>query len=162
MHLRPKLSLVLVKCVVVFGSFLMTDTLFFIPPCAPELRSDCTRWGFHFKCSKRINNIEFRWVYGLWERNLSVSLQQSRPEERKSSIALVTDVRLIYLSVTAPRLSHNTHQSSNILCWSSLSCCHGEFSSFLLFSGFMASLFSACPFGFHPGLLLYLFSTIFI
>lgn len=115
----------------------------FIPPCAPEMRSDCTRWSFHFKWKKRLNNIEFRWVFGLWERNSSVSLQQSGPEDCKSSIDLVTDVRLIYLSVTALRLSHNTHQSRNILRWSSLSFCLGEFSSFLLFSGFMLSCLSS-------------------
>lgn len=78
------------------------------------MRSHCTRWSFHFTPNKRLNNIEFRWVFGLWERNLSVSLPQWRPEEHKSYIAL----RLIYLSVTTSRLSHNTHQSSNILRWS--------------------------------------------
>lgn len=80
------------------------------------MRSDCTRWSFHFKWKKRLNNIEFRWVFGLWERNSSVSLQQSGPEECKSSIDLVTDVRLIYLSVTALRLSHNTHTNHATYC----------------------------------------------
>lgn len=90
------------------------------------MRSDCARWSFHFKCTKRLNIIEFRLAFGLWERNSSVSLQRSRPEEYKSSIALVTDVRLIYLSVTAARLSRTTHTNQATYCVGLLSAVAAE------------------------------------